>query len=373
MSDDPVALGRHQFDALLEKLDSAGSVAGEGLYVRYDSATDSYEFETPAVTAGGLTESELHERVVAHPAYVTTWYFDSVVLAAEPDHVAAFVRWVEGTDERDVSERYEALGDGIDASWGQLIVTARLDSSGRRRYEIRHEADADVDSDALETVEGPRAAREIGTYDPKGRYRPLRTAPSLPGGWVFEDLSPRSASEIVEAFYPATISNWHRERTGVLDVDHWRDTAARQSGIYAIVDELPEAAVGWMAAACCTDDQCLKRREWEYDATTDIDADGGSGVFPCREPCSLVIAAARKWSTLEREETHTYEFDLTPSEKAQLEAILEAVADGRIDEIREADLGHGANRYRARYLREKRMDERGHLSGTPPEPDDVEE
>jgi hypothetical protein len=116
------------------------------------------------------------------------------------------------------------------------------------------------------------------------------------------------------------------------------------------------------------DSQCLKRREWAFDDERSLDADPGEGAFPCREPCSLVVAAARKWTTLEREESRTYEFELTPSEKEQLEAIVDAVADGRVDEIREADVYEGANRYRARFLRAKRFDEHGNLSGTPTEP-----
>jgi hypothetical protein len=118
------------------------------------------------------------------------------------------------------------------------------------------------------------------------------------------------------------------------------------------------------------DSQCLKRREWEFDEETPLDVDGGDGAFPCREPCSLVVAAARKWATLEREAERTYEFTLTPSEKEQLEEILDAVADGRVDDIREADVYDGANRYRARYLRAKRLDADGNLSGTPTRPDD---
>jgi hypothetical protein len=189
---------------------------------------------------------------------------------------------------------------------------------------------------------------------------------------VYPDLAPRAAVDAVETFYPATVANWQLERAGELDVTHWRETAERQTGIYGIVDELDPDAVEWIAESCCVDSQCLKRREWQFDADRDVDADGGSGAFPCREPCSLVVAAARKWTTLEREETHTYEFDLTESEKEQVEAIIEAVADDRTDEIREADVYEGANRYRARYLRAKRFDDEGNLSGTPTEVHDAD-
>ncbi|ELK53508.1 hypothetical protein D320_12325, partial [Haloferax sp. BAB-2207] len=80
---------------------------------------------------------------------------------------------------------------------------------------------------------------------------------------------------------------------------------------------------------------------------------------------------SRKWTRLEGEETQTYEFELTPSEKQQVEDIIDAVADGRIDDIREADVYEGANRYRARFLRAKLFDDDGNLGGVPTDaPDD---
>jgi hypothetical protein len=76
-----------------------------------------------------------------------------------------------------------------------------------------------------------------------------------------------------------------------------------------------------------------------------------------------VIAAARKWTILESETDHTWEFELTRSEKNQLEELIDAVAEGRTEDIREADVYDGANRFRARYLRAKRVDSEGNLCG----------
>lgn len=78
----------------------------------------------------------------------------------------------------------------------------------------------------------------------------------------------------------------------------------------------------------------------------------------------MVISAARKWTRLEAEQPRTYEFELTPSEKEQVEAVIDAVADGRVDEIREADFDEDANRWRVRFLRAK-LFEGGHLAGVP--------
>ena len=336
--------------------------------LRVDATDEGFRFETPEQTARGLSRGELRELADGSP-YVTNWYFWEWELRRHGRPKRAFLRRAEAAHDHRPPARYEALREGLVTEWGQLRIEARLGDHGRRRYELRHVDEADVDRSSLTTYREPQAARAIAETDADGRYRPLKTAPSLSGGWVFPDLDWERLTETIETFYPATIANWHREQRGELDVDHWRDTAERQTGIYGIVDELDAEAVDRIAQSCCVDSQCTKRREWQYDGDTELAADGGTGVYPCREPCSLVVAAARKWTTLEREDERTYEFTLTPSEKAQLEEIVETVADGGVGEIREADVYEGANRYRARYLRAKRFVD-GNLCGLPDEPDE---
>ncbi|WP_434522918.1 DR2241 family protein [Halorubrum sp. AS12] len=361
------------FDAVLDALDDRDSDAP----LRFEGFSVARSDDGYVVADGdrrtGLSERELHEALSERAPAVTDWYaFERVVGEFGPRR--ALVRWIEDADGETVATRYAALAEGIERAWGELRITATITDRGERRYDVRHADDAGVSVDDLETHEDPLDARELVTFDEKGRYRPLKTAPSLAGGWVFPELGPRNLYETVETIYPATVANWHREREGELDVSHWRETMERQSGIYGVVETWDRGEghehVDWVAEACCADSQCLKRREWEYDEETDLDVDGGDGVFPCREPCSVVVSAARKWTRLESEQERTYEFDLTPSEKEQVEEIIEAVADGRTDEIREADTKEGANRYRARFLRAKRFDDGGNLGGVPTDPDE---
>ena len=367
------------FGAVLEAIETRDPdepVRFEGVTVGLD--TEATTDETTAYrldpaggeSVAGLTATGLREALETHAAAVTDWYvFSRVVGEFGPRR--AFLRWLEDADGETVSSRYDALASGRSRSWGELQITARVTARGERRYEVRHTDDADEPVESLTTYEDPLDARECIKTDASGRYRPLKTAPSLAGGWVFSALTPHDVYETVETIYPATIANWYREREGELDVSHWRETMARQSGIYGVVKTWDRGEgyehVNWVAEACCADSQCLKRREWQYDDETDLDVDGGDGVFPCREPCSLVVSAARKWTRLESEQPQRYEFELTPSEKTQLEAVLDAVADGRTDAIREADIKDGANRYRARFLRAKLFDEDGNLDGVPTE------
>jgi hypothetical protein len=375
-----------QIEALLSA--APAGVAFDDLQVRRDS--DGYVFAVPGLDREGLSEARVRKLAHENPWYVSNWYYwthevgrpddGGLGVGGEADdspedsrdgapsresHRYAFLRWVERAEALSVPERYEALSEDLTRRWGQLLITARVGTDGQRWYDVRHVDDEGTDAAELETHADPQDLRELVKFDAKGRYRPLKSAPSLPADWTVTDLDGADLVSAVDTVYPATIANWHLEQRDALDVTHWEETAERQTGIYGVIEDLPDEAVEWVAEACCVDSQCLKRRAWDRAAGDELDVPRGDGEFPCREPCSLVVAAARKWTKLEEEETRTYEFDLTPSEKEQLEAIVEAVADGRIDEIREADVYEGANRYRARYLRAKRFDEEGRLSGTP--------
>ena len=355
-------------DALVATADDG--IGFDGL--RVESTDDGYTFETPGDERTGLDVSALREAALGSN-HVSNWYVWHAVAPQKPDRWA-FLRWLEGADEMGVDERYDALAAGMTTEWGQLRITATLDEDGERAYEVRHVDDAGVADLELDTYDDPLDARGLATHDERGRYRPLKAAPTLQSGWRFAPLDPTALVETVETFYPASVPNWHREREGDLDVSHWRETMERQTGMYGVVKTWDRGDgyehVNWVAEATCDDSQCLKRREGEYDADTDLDVDGGDGEFPCREPCSVVVSAARQWTKLESEEPRTYEFELTLSEKEQVEEIIDAVADGRVDDIREADVSDGANRFRARFLRAKLFDEAGNLAGTPTDPTD---
>ena len=324
-----------------------------------------YAVETTA-EAETTSIADLDGLAASYPEYISNWYFwHAKAPQAEPRW--AYLRWLENAESTPTPDRYDQLRAGLTTTWGELSITVTLDEDDERVYDLRHVDDTGADADSLDAYDDPLDARSLAKHDDRDRYRPLKTAPTLQSGWVFPELGPTELVQTVDFFYPATISNWHREREDKLDVSHWRDTVDRQTGIYGVVKTWDRGDgyehVNWVAEACCDDSQCLKRREWQYDDETELDVDGGSGKFPCREPCSLVVAGARKWTKLEGEQSQTYEFELTPSEKEQLEAIIDAVADGEADDIREADIYEGANRYRARFLRAKLFDDEENLGG----------
>lgn len=348
-------------DALVEATED-GRVDDQDLLV--EKVSDGYVFQTPERHESGLTEIALREIATGDP-YVRDWHFWECIVEGQGTARRAFLKWLEDAPDRSPPERIDALESGITSEWGQLSIEVGLAGDGGERvYEIRHTEEKQRPLSELSVHDDPLSAREIVKRDDDGRYRPLKTAPTLPSGHAWVGLDEREIINAVEYIYPATIANWHREETGELDITHYRETAQRQTGIYALIEDLSPDRVADLAQACCVDSQCLKRREWDESADEDLDVPRGDGEFPCREPCSLVIAAARKFTILEGETPREYTFELTPSEKNQLEELIEAVSEDRLDDIREADLGDGANRYRVRYLRSKLMDD-GDLCGVP--------
>lgn len=315
---------------------AADGVACDGLHVLHE--TDGYVFETPEVRTRGLSEEDLRGFATDWSQYVTNWYLweHTVPTGAEQ----AFLRWLERAEELAVPERYQRLETGLDRKWGELRLTATVTSEGSREYHLRHRADQDQPRDALEQLEDSSAVRELVRFDERGRYRPLKSAPTLRNGWVVAALDPADLVRAVELFYPVSVHNWYRERRGNLDVTHWRAAAARQSGIYEVVSTLPDEAVPWLASACCVDEACLKRRAWDLDGDTPLDVPRGDGAFPCREPCSLAIAVAR-------EVTLDEEAEGDPGES------VDPIDEERMRRVREGDVVDPANPYRVRYRQAK--------------------
>jgi hypothetical protein len=357
-------------DALVDA--AADGIDFEGLTVEADE--EGYRLQTPKSDHSGLSAAELG-RVAMGSRYLENWYFWHAI-APQRDDYWTFLRWIEdapvenvhghdGSDGSDVGDRYERLESGIDQSWGELLVTAMLDGEGTRTYRLQHGDDANTAPEGLDVYTEASQAQDLAKFDDREQYRPLKTAPNLRSGWLFENLDAEQLLTAIGYLYPASVENWYAEQMDDLDVTHWRETVSRQTGMYRVVDTWDRGEghehVEWVARTCCDDSQCLKRREWQYEDDTTLDADGGDGRFPCREPCSLVISAARTWSRMAGEQSQTYEFELTPSEKEQLETIIDAVADGTVDDIREADFTNDANRWRVRYLREKLFNEDGQL------------
>jgi hypothetical protein len=237
----------------------------------------------------------------------------------------AFAAWVDGTTEGRI--------------FGQVLV--------RPGYSLRHKDDAGVTN--LEVHEDARAAREIARLTEGGEHRPLKSSPNLRRGWEIRVPDAGGLAVAMNYLYPAGIVHWYLYREGRLEVTHFRENAARQSGIYKRVQRLSDKGVRDAARACCEDAVCLKKTLWDVDEKTPLEMDRGQGEIPCPEPCSVFVSFARRVRLFEREERDLDAAGLSPSERGDLVALVEAAATGEVRFAREAEFEEPLNERRMRY------------------------
>jgi len=259
-----------------------------------------------------------------------------------------------------VAEARRALAAWVDEAGaeGRVFLQVRLLATGEGRYEVRHGRDLHRSTPSLEWVsDDPFFAREIAQTTNRGEHRPLKTAPNLRQGWALVGLDARGLWTALDYLYPACASHWHAGRTGTLRVTHWRETAGRQSGIYASVKGLADDAVRRTARACCADAVCLRRVAWDVDETAFLDPvdEGpveGDAAVPCPEACSMFVSLARQVLKIERApRTDVPGLGAVNAEElAQLRALVAAAASGSLGEVREGEFEDPANLRRIRYL-----------------------
>lgn len=183
------------------------------------------------------------------------------------------------------------------------IHLARTDAS----FQLRHYLDSENDS--LKTYHQPEDAIELGKYDVAGKYRPLRSAPTLQRGWL---ISLPNASETVRAlefFYPAMLGTALAfEQNAAHPVD-LRETVNRQTGMYRVSGRITNKQADTLIGEACAAKNCLKTITWRIEpdypistlhaGKTDLSHDlleRGTGFIPlpCEECCNILVAAARE-------------------------------------------------------------------------------
>jgi hypothetical protein len=261
--------------------------------------------------------------------------------------------------------RQELIGWVREASpHGREFLQAHLRALDDDQFSVRHVDDRAVPGAALETIRDPFRARVVAQTTDEGAHRPLKTAPDLRRGWLFEPLDARGLWTVLDYLYPAAVAHWHAGREGSLRVTQWSETAGRQSGIYSAVRLLSSEAVRDAAAACCGDAVCLRRVAWGLSADepaplrSDPAGEGeltgpeSKGIVPCPEACSIFISFARVVLGVERSPRAPVAGlgSLNDPEREQIRSLVAAAADGPIDHPRDGEFDQPLNRRRLRYL-----------------------
>ena len=231
--------------------------------------------------------------------------------------------------------------------FGQLLIRSTESPGG---FEIRHQDDAGAQG--LDHYDDPREAREVSKLTGSGEYRPLKSAPNLCRGWKLTVAGDRELVTAMNHLYPAAVVHWYLYGEGQLEITNYRENAARQSGIYKRIQRLSDEGVQDAARACCEDAVCLKKTLWNVDEDTPLTMDRGNGEIPCPEPCSIFVSFARRVRLFEREQERDSDaLGLTPGEKEDLSALVEAAASGEVKLVREAEFEKPLNERRMRYRR----------------------
>ena len=171
------------------------------------------------------------------------------------------------------------------------------------RYELRHYLDSGTEGLALHST--PEAAREIALYGEAGHYRPLKTAPTLRRGWRLALQTIEQLHEALDFFYPAMLAARLAMEQRRLTATPFRETLARQSGMYAISKKISDAHADRLIGAFCrSDGGCLKTILWPIAPGLPItslppekfDPSASRGGIPllCAEACNLLVARVRE-------------------------------------------------------------------------------
>jgi sirohydrochlorin cobaltochelatase len=109
-------------------------------------------------------------------------------------------------------------------------------------------------------------AIEIAKYDHAGKYRPLKTAPSLRRGWRLELATVEDLQRALDYFYPGRLAVFAAWKSGELKTTPLRETLARQSGMYRVAAKISDAQTDDLVANFCrSDGGCLRTILWKRD------------------------------------------------------------------------------------------------------------
>lgn len=171
--------------------------------------------------------------------------------------------------------------------FGQVLI--RREGHG---FALRHVADRSVDAASLRSV-GEKDFRSLAQFTADGAFRPLKSAPTLAGGWHAALRDEAALGSALNQLYPGAVADWFAAQAASPPVTSYRDFTGRQTGMYRITTHLKDAAVGALIQKCCQINMCVKRRLWTVDGLAPDTAESKS-LLPCLEPCAILLEAARK-------------------------------------------------------------------------------
>jgi hypothetical protein len=179
----------------------------------------------------------------------------------------------------------------IAARWHEVVIAQVLVKRTAGGFELRHVRDANTDIVALNAMR-PAGARKIANFNSAGEYRPLKSTPDLPAGWLIRANSSQELEEALNHFYPNALADRFALSQKPPPITNYRAFTERQTGMYRITTFLSDADLARVIENLCTS-KCLKQRLWSS-GEIPTDAPEKKSAIPCLEPCAILLEAARK-------------------------------------------------------------------------------
>ncbi len=201
-----------------------------------------------------------------------------------------------------------ALGDWLSKGLrciGQIAIETGEDGASLLRHR--------EDKGRTDLVVSERAddAADLARFDDAGKYRPLKTAPTLRHGWELRLANLAVLRLALDLFYPGRLAAFLAFEKTELITTPLRATLERQTGMYRIAAQIGEEQADDLVGSFCRSDcACLRTILWRRDAEGTVpstrlppakfdprhdQASGAEPVVPllCQEACNLLVAAAR--------------------------------------------------------------------------------
>lgn len=176
--------------------------------------------------------------------------------------------------------------------FGELLILPN-----KNLFSVRHRVDRGVPATKLEKLASPESGEALSRYTEEDVYRPLRSAPNLRKGWILENLSYADLALFLNLVLPGARAYWTLEQLGRLRLTTFSETAARQTGIYSSVQQLPAEAVQAITERVCGKG-CVRHPRWGLrdsnpEPLVHKKEFGFPNAIPCPEPCCWWIAQAQ--------------------------------------------------------------------------------
>ena len=244
--------------------------------------------------SGGQATRQIRyaEPVGTHPALIGL--IETIVLGASGD----FGEQGGGTTKTAPLAALEpVLADRVAHLGVVTFLEVEICTDGGDAFSLRHAADRGMVEAELSDLTDRDALAAHTRRNAAGGHRPLRTAADLPRGWRYHAGGSRALVEALVAIYGPAVVHWYLGEQEALPAGGFAEVAARQTGIYADLQQVGAESVTAGIRACCEGRPCLRTRLWEAAGPREREAPAQTSdreqestlAVPCPTPCPTLL------------------------------------------------------------------------------------